>query len=274
MNVKIVFSDIDGTFLTNDHHVTDKTEYAVYQLLNQNIPFVLVSARMPEAIYPITERLGIRIPIICYSGGLVLNETEDGLYSRTIDREVAARLIGVIDKRWSEVTVNYYSGRRWFVRDVGDRRVKHEEEITGATAHKGDFNELLEIGMLPNKILTMSEPADCEQMERELGKMFPELNVVRSSNMLLEIMDKSVSKATGIRVMLNHFDFAPEEAIGFGDNYNDISMFECVGRGIAMDNAPDPVKDVVQDVTDSNDDSGIYSYLVKTGIINAHTFDA
>ncbi len=59
MPVKIVFSDIDGTFLTNDHHVTDKTEYAVNQLLNQNIPFVLVSARMPEAIYPITERLGI-----------------------------------------------------------------------------------------------------------------------------------------------------------------------------------------------------------------------
>ena len=274
MNVKIVFADIDGTFLTNDHHVTDKTEYAVNQLLNQNIPFVLVSARMPEAIYPITEKLGIRIPIICYSGGLVLNESEDGLFSRTINREVAARLISVIDKRWADATVNYYSGRRWFVRDVNDKRVKHEEEITGATAYHGDFNELLEIGMLPNKILTMSEPGDCERMERDLGKLFPELNVVRSSNTLLEIMDKSVSKATGIRVMLNHYDFMPEEAIGFGDNYNDIAMFECVGRGIAMDNAPDPVKDMVQDVTDSNDDSGIYSYLVKTGIIHAHTFDA
>ena len=274
MSVKIVFSDIDGTFLTNDHNVTDETEYAVNQLLNQNIPFVLVSARMPEAIYPITEKLGIKIPIICYSGGLVLTESEDGLYSRTIDREIAARLIDTIDERWANVTVNYYTGRRWFVRDVNDKRVKREENITNATAYNGDFYELLEIGMLPNKLLMMSEPDDCKQMERELGAMFPELNVVRSSDILLEIMDKNVSKATGIKVMLEHFDFAPEDAIGFGDNYNDVDMFRYVGRGVAMNNAPEPIKEMVHDVTDSNNDSGIYSYLVKEGIINAHQFDA
>ena len=274
MPVKIVFSDIDGTFLTNDHHVTDKTEYAVNQLLNQNIPFVLVSARMPEAIYPITERLGIRIPIICYSGGLVLTEFEEGLYSKTIDREVTKRLIATLEEFWSQVTVNYYSGRRWFVRDVNDERVKHEENITGATANVVDFHELLEVGMLPNKILTMSDPPDCEMMERELGKMFPELNVVRSSKFLLEIMDKSVSKATGIEIMLKHYDFDPKDAIGFGDNYNDIEMFKYVGRGIAMDNAPAPIKEMVSDVTDSNEDSGIYSYLVKAGIIRACPSDA
>lgn len=274
MNVKIVFSDIDGTFLTNDHHVTVKTDYAVNQLLNQNIPFVLVSARMPEAIYPITEKLDIKIPLICYSGGLVLTESEEVLYSKTIDREVTARIIAELDEHWSHVTVNYYSGRRWFVRDTEDARVKREERITDATATAGNFKELLEIGMLPNKILTMSDPPDCEKMERELGKMFPELNVVRSSDILLEIMDKSVSKATGIEVMLKHFNFAPEDAIGFGDNYNDVEMFKYVGCGIAMNNAPAPIKEMVNDITDSNEDSGIYSYLVKKGIISAHNFNA
>ena len=274
MQVKIVFSDIDGTFLTHDYNVTDKTEYAVNQLLNRNIPFVLVSARMPEAIYPITEKLGIKIPIICYSGGLVLTECEDGLYSKTIDRAIATRLLDVLDERWAQVTINYYSGRRWFVRDGDDARVKHEEDITGATAYNADFYELLEVGMLPNKILTMSEPSDCAEMERELGAMFPELNVVRSSDILLEIMDKSVSKATGIKVMLEHYDVAPEDAIGFGDNYNDIEMFKYVGLGVAMKNAPEPVKELVDAVTDSNDESGIYSYLVKTGVIDELVINA
>lgn len=274
MKVKIVFSDIDGTFLTNDHHVTDKTEYAVNQLLNRHIPFVLVSARMPEAIYPITEKLGIKIPIISYSGGLVLTEYEDGLYSKTIERAVATRLLDTIDGRWSHVTVNYYSGRRWFVRDVDDKRVKREEDITSATAYNADFYELLEVGMLPNKILTMSEPSDCAEMERELGAIFPELNIVRSSDFLLEIMDKSVSKAAGIKVMLDHYDVAPEDAVGFGNNYNDIEMFKYVGHGVAMDNAPEQIKEVVNEVTDSNDNSGIYSYLVKNGVIDALVLDA
>ena len=274
MKVKIVFSDIDGTFLTHDYLVTDKNEYAVNQLLNRHIPFVLVSARMPEAIYPITDRLGIKIPIICYSGGLVLTEYEDGLYSKTIEREVATRLLDTLDKRWPQVTVNYYSGRRWFVLDVDDKRVKREEDITGATAYNADFYELLEVGMLPNKILTMSEPSDCAEMERVLSDLFPELNVVRSSDILLEIMDKSVSKATGIKVMLEHYDFAPEDAIGFGDNYNDIDMFNYVGCGVAMSNAPEPVKRLVDEVTDSNDESGVYSYLVKTGVIDELVINA
>ena len=33
MNIKIVFSDIDGTFLTNDHRVTRQTAEAVNRLL-------------------------------------------------------------------------------------------------------------------------------------------------------------------------------------------------------------------------------------------------
>lgn len=270
MNVKIVFSDVDGTFLTDDHQVTDRTEYAVDRLLNQKIPFVLVSARMPEAIYPITDKLGIRIPIISYSGGLVLTETENVLYSETIAPKIAVKIIDTIDRRWPQVAINYYTGRRWFVRDNSDWRVKREEDITSANAANGNFNELIEMGMIPNKILIMSEPDESKEMERELGKKFPELNVVRSHPLLLEIMDKSVSKATGIEVMLHHYGLLPEQAIAFGNNYNDVEMLEYVGCGVAMDNAPEPIKKLADDVTDSNDAGGIYTYLVKLGLIDKH----
>ena len=267
MKAKIVFSDIDGTFLTNDHRVTEQTEKAVKSLLAQNIPFVLVSARMPEAIYPITEKIGIKIPIISYSGGLVLTENEEVLYNKTIDFEQAKNVLSAIDKGWSDVTVNYYAGRKWFVRDVNDKRVKYEMDITSATAENANFDELLKKQVMPNKILIMCEPPICEEMERELGKMFPKLNVVRSSLTLIEIMDKTVSKATGIEVMLKHFNLTAKDAIGFGDNYNDIEMFKYVECGVAMANAPEPIKKIAKFVTDSNENSGIYTYLLKNNIV-------
>ncbi len=40
MEVKIVFSDIDGTFLTSDHKVTEKTEKAVKKLLEKNSIYI------------------------------------------------------------------------------------------------------------------------------------------------------------------------------------------------------------------------------------------
>ena len=267
MSIKIVFSDIDGTFLTNDHRVTKETEIAVKSLLAKNIPFVLVSARMPEAIYPITKRIGIKIPIISYSGGLVLTEKEEELYNKTIESEQVENVLKEIDNRWPAVTVNYYAGRRWFVKDVDDKRVKNEMDITSATAENANFNELLKNQIMPNKILVICEPPVCEKMEKELSKAFPKLNVVRSSKILLEIMDKSVSKATGIEVMLKYFGFTPEESIGFGDNYNDIEMFKYVGCGVAMGNSPEPIKKIVNEITDTNEDSGIYTYLRKKKII-------
>ena len=267
MKIKIVFSDIDGTFLTNDHQVTENTERAVKLLLEKNIPFVLVSARMPEAIYPITKKIGVKIPIISYSGGLVLTENEEILYSKTIEIEQVKNVLSEIEKRWSNVTVNYYSGRRWFVRNVDDERVKNEMDITSATAENADFDELIENKILPNKLLIMCDPPVCEEMEQKLKKMYNELNVVRSSDILLEIMDKSVSKATGIHIMLRHFGFKAEESIGFGDNYNDIDMFKYVGYSVAMGNAPEAVKKFANDITTSNENDGIYNYLLKKNLI-------
>ena len=267
MNIQIVFSDIDGTFLTNDHEVTEKTAAAVKSLLEKKIPFVLVSARMPEAIYPITEKIGVKIPIISYSGGLVLTENEKILYDKKILAEDTKNVLQAISAGWSNVTVNYYTGRKWFVRDVDDKRVIREMNITSATAENANFDSLIEKNILPNKILIMCEPPTCEEMERELGKKFANLNVVRSSKILLEIMDKTVTKAEGIEVLLKHYNFSAENAIGFGDNYNDVEMLKFVGCGVAMGNAPDPVKKIAKEITSSNEEDGIYNFLLQKNLI-------
>lgn len=266
MKIQIVFSDIDGTFLTNDHKVTEKTAAAVKSLLSKKIPFVLVSARMPEAIYPITEKIGVKIPIISYSGGLVLTEDEKILYDKKILAEDTKNVLQEISARWSDITVNYYSGRKWFVRDNSDKRVVREMNITSATAENANFENLLEKNILPNKILIMTEPPICEEMEKELGKKFENLNVVRSSKILLEIMDKTVTKAEGIEILLKHYNFSAENSVAFGDNYNDVEMLKFVGCGVAMGNAPDDVKKIAKEITNSNEEDGIYNFLARKNL--------
>lgn len=267
MGIKIVFSDIDGTFLDSGHRVMPKTATAVKELLAKDVPFVLVSARMPEAIYPITKKIGIEIPIISYSGALVLTKEGQELFSKKMTVADTKNVIEAINKNFAGVTVNYYAGRKWFVRDTADKAVQQEMAITSATAENADFAALAEKGTLPNKILVMAEPGVCEKMEKELGAMFAGLNVVRSAPVLLEIMDKSVSKAKGIEVMLSHYGFAAENALAFGDNYNDIEMLRYVGTSVAMKNAPDAIKKEADEVTASNDEEGIYEFLAKNSLV-------
>ena len=70
---KIIFSDIDGTLLNNENQVPEETIEELRRLDSQGVPFVLVSARMPKGMRPIREELGIHAPMVCYSGGLVLD---------------------------------------------------------------------------------------------------------------------------------------------------------------------------------------------------------
>lgn len=267
--IRIVFSDIDGTFLTDDKRVTARTEQAVKELLAQEIPFVLVSARMPEAIYPITDKMDVKIPLISYSGALVLTETGEELYSLTMDATLTEAFLKTVKQDFPQATVNYYAGHHWYVEDVNDPRVVFEMKITEAVAEEGSFAECLQRGICPHKILLMMEPADCERAERELQQRFLALNVVRSAPHLLEVMDASVNKASGIEIMLQHFGIGAGEALSFGDNYNDLEMLRYTGTSVAMGNAPQPVKETAGHVTLSNEEDGLCEYLVRQQLIPA-----
>ena len=265
--IKIIFSDIDGTFLKNDKTFTPLHAQAIKSVVAKGLKFVFVSARMPEAIYPITDAIGMaHTPVISYGGGLVLTETEEVIFDKKMPAEDAKNILAEMNRRWQDISISYYTGRRWITEKM-DERIQREMDNTGAKVELGNFDELFAKNLLPNKIFIRCEPPTCEEMERELGKKFPALNVVRSAPYLLEIVDKSISKATGIQIMLKHYGFTLDEAIAFGDNYNDVEMLELIPQSVAMANAPDSVKKLAAAVTDSNEDSGIYNYLVKAGVI-------
>lgn len=79
MALKAVFSDIDGTLLDSNHQITDETKKEISKVVGKDIPFVLVSARMPSGISHLQQRLSINSPMICYSGALILGpDNENG----------------------------------------------------------------------------------------------------------------------------------------------------------------------------------------------------
>ena len=75
------------------------------------------------------------------------------------------------------------------------------------------------------------------------------------------IASKDVDKFKGIEVLAKHFGIAIESTIAFGDDYNDLSMLENCGIGVAMANASDMVKDASNELTLSNEEDGVGVWL-------------
>ena len=54
-----------------------------------------------------------------------------------------------------------------------------------------------------------------------------------------------------------------DDVIAVGDGFNDLSMIEYAGLGIAMDNAPGEVKSRANFVTSSNEEDGVAKVIEK-----------
>ena len=267
MAVKIILSDVDGTFLANDKSVPQLHAQALKSILDKGLKFAFVSARMPEAIYVLTDNLKLsRTAVISYNGAFILAEDEKIIYDKKIPADEAKKILSEMSSRWQDISVSCYVGRKWFTQNI-DERIEKEILNTDAFAEVTNFDDLFNQNIIPNKIFVRCESSTCEEMERELGNKFANLNVVRSAPHLLEVMEKSVSKATGIEILLKHYGFTKEEAIAFGDNYNDTEMLQYIPQSVAMGNSPEKIKKLAAAVTDTNEDSGIYTYLVKNGVI-------
>lgn len=253
----VVFSDVDGTVLNAAHRVTPRTAAAARELAVRGVPLVLVSARMPEALEEIRRELGCSGPTVCYSGAYVIDAAGEELLSRPIALGCALEVRDHVACEFPELCCMAYGYHTWVTTDRRDPRVAREERIVGVESVEGTLEEhFSERGL--HKFLLVGEPDAIERAEREVGRAFPGLSVVRSSPILCEVMDGRVSKTEGIGVVCGHLGTSLGDAVAFGDGRNDIDMLRAVPRSWAMANASAEVRAAAAHVTTlDNDHDGL-----------------
>ena len=109
-----------------------------------------------------------------------------------------------------------------------------------------------------NKLLLPGEPEVLEALMPHLKETYHGLlSIYRSEPFFLEIMPQNIDKAASLQKLLNSLGMTADEMICCGDGYNDVSMIEYAGLGVAMGNAQPAVKDSADFVTRTNDEDGI-----------------
>ena len=259
--VRVVFSDVDGTLVGADHHPLPASA-ATLQRVSRRVPICLVSARSPEGLYPIQQQLGFDGPLACYSGAYVLDADGTELLSETFDAETADDVKRSIQELYPTTTIGAYGFHDWIVDDRNDPRIQREEFLVQAQSR--NCSDLLATfgssGL--HKLLVMGEPDQIKEIQRHYSARCPDLNVVRSSATLCEIMSKAASKSRAVRVICGHYGVDLADAVAFGDGPNDLDMLETVGTSYAMANAEDVVKQAATHVLPwTNVESGVSRML-------------
>ena len=80
---------------------------------------------------------------------------------------------------------------------------------------------------------------------------------------LLEIAAAGVSKASALTRVCGQRGIASDEVVAFGDMPNDLPMLTWAGHGVAVANAHPDVRAAADEVTASNDESGVALVLER-----------
>lgn len=99
------------------------------------------------------------------------------------------------------------------------------------------------------------------------GILGEDLKAIRWDTHSVDLLKKENSKARGIKDVIAHFGLGIENAMAFGDGFNDMEMLATVGFGVAMGNAEPELKAVAKYVTKPIDEDGILAALQKFGVI-------
>jgi Cof subfamily protein (haloacid dehalogenase superfamily) len=271
MKIKAICTDIDGTLLNRDRQLSKHT-IETFRKVPKEIPIILASSRMPSAMRHLQQELDIlQHPIICYNGGYVIeygtDQTEIKVFDSVyIPEEIYSTLIPLTYGKTIHVSI--FDEDHWFA-PTNDQWTHREETITKVKAEirpiENSMKELSSTKRGLHKIMLMGPESEIEELQHVLEEKFSnDIHIYRSKSTYLELAPRALSKASALaQILEQRFSIRMNEAIAFGDNYNDIELLQQVGLGVAVDNARDEVKAVANETTAKSYDDGVALAIEK-----------
>lgn len=263
MKYKLIALDLDGTLTSTDKQILPKTKEILQNLANQGVTIVLASGRPTAGLYREAEELKLAQNggyLLSFNGAKVVDyQTKEIVYEKVYD----AKTVHSVYDRAKEynLAVMTYTDELIITEDETDEYVMVESKINHMPLkHVDDFKGAVDFSV--NKVLLTGKPEYAGAIVEEFKAPYGDsLSIYRSAPYFIEVMAQGIDKAASLQALIDNLNIKQSEVISFGDGYNDLSMIEFAGMGVAMANAVDEVKQRADYITLSNDEEGIYECL-------------
>jgi len=264
--IRLLLSDVDGTLVTMDKTLTERSIDAVQALHDAGIGFAVTSGRPPRGMSMLVEPLRLRTPLAAFNGGLVVDPEMDVVEQRVIPDDVVAPTIALIESHGLGVWV--YQGADWLVRDLDGPHVARESSTVQFAPTVVDSFEGVETSVA--KIVGVSDDHDAVAAAAAAAhdEFGDHVSASRSQPYYLDVTHPQANKGGVVTFLSAKYGIPTEEIATIGDMPNDVLMFAHSGLSIAMGNADREVQRAARRVTTTNDEDG-FANAVHRFILNS-----
>lgn len=251
----IVFFDLDGTLLLNDKSLAADTIRAVQELRQNDILPVIATGRNLFEVQYVLDACGI--DAIVSANGSYVQYAGQMLHAEYIPQKLMTRF-------------------NTFAKHQGDRVGWFNSQafaLNGRSEYTDENFHLLHLLPHVDQDWYQQNPVNFMfvfnfNKEKLYQQHFAgELTLVRNNPRGLDTMLAGVTKRTGIRHLLDKAHLTGIPTYGFGDQLNDLQMFDMVDHAICMGNGNPEAMRRAEYVTGSNMTGGIRQGLQHYGLV-------
>jgi Cof subfamily protein (haloacid dehalogenase superfamily) len=252
--LKLVATDLDGTFLRNDKSISKENLNTLLSLGDRDILRVVATGRN---LRKTQEVIASHIPFdyIVFSSGAGVYDCKNDklLYFRNINKQVVQQLSDFLIARdlnfhlFKPVPENY---KCWYYRgSVYCQEFEKYFDFHQSHAEPLPVNQPLNSEACQFLVVFPNDMDRFLSLKREIQANFSEVKVVRTSSPLetgyiwMEIFHHSVSKGNGVKFVCDSLQIEHEYTLGIGNDFNDLDLLEFTNYSYIVSNGPEELKD-------------------------------
>lgn len=263
---KLIASDMDETFLSENHKPVPENITIIRKLRDRGIEFVPSSGRpywsIIESLSEIEDelkgtyvsslnggcihRIGEAEPIVIHTMDLDLIKE---LYNLGIELGVGIHVYGVNGEIWAKNVPDYE--KKWF--SCFPQFIIVEDDTP-------DFLDGKNIAKI---LFAKEDVAWLNSMAKTMQEKYPNLTITISSNRFLEMNPKGISKASALKEIAYMLGVDMQHTMAVGDSPNDNEMLRASHTGIAVANAHPDTKAVADIVLESSNNDGVFPEIYE-----------
>ncbi len=275
MSVKLIVTDLDGTFLNSNHITIPKENIDAFKKAHESgVKLAIASGRTKI----LTDYLMEHLPFLDYlitSNGAVTYDLKNGgeVCSTLIDNSQSVKIFDILDEyRLSyEIYFNgdcFMNSKCYELFDENHVSPHIFKLLRNFIKEVPSLEKLLDgKGMEKLNILSLTAEQRIELEDRiskvanvAFASSFP---VGTGKNSNLEMTDIRATKGFAVKRLADTLKIGKENIMCFGDGENDCSMLSFAGYSFAMANGSDYAKKTAEFMTDTNDNGGVAKAVQK-----------
>lgn len=267
-------TDLDGTLLSPSVTLTKRTIRILNDLIAQGLLFTVATARSIASVKYILKDLQLNLPIILMNGVCIYDPVnKDYIRIESFSPEDTKALLAMIEQ-------NHLKGFMYTINN-GELETYYEELSNKAlkdfynervNKYYKSFTRVDSFTSLAGDPIIYFTLMDYKENLEQLYHMINELSSINcvfykdnySKDMwYLEIFSKNASKYHAMNFLRDYLSI--DTAIGFGDNQNDMALFDACDKSFAVDNAIDELKRRADGVIGRNTEDAVAVWLEQNG---------